>query len=315
MFIISRINYHKLHYLAVPGLIGSYIILITRYIPGLNTLLWRGRGDAMRWFRYPIQWQPSELTKFAVILAFASLITIFGQKKMRSFKQGVVPLMLILASTTALVLFQKHLSGAVIILAIGVVMVFIGGMRISWLAGSGLAALTAGAAVILATPYMTQRINVWFNPFIDPTGDGWQAVQSLLAIGSGGFWGLGLGQSRQKHLFLPEPANDFIFPVIAEELGFVGATLIIIVFAVLIWRGYYIAMRAGDRFGTLLAAGITTQIAVQVILNLGVVTGLFPVTGVSLPFFSYGGTSLLMLMGEVGILLSVSRRMPAPKSN
>jgi cell division protein FtsW len=144
-------------------------------------------------------------------------------------------------------------------------------------------------------------------------GRGWQGSQAQIAVGSGGFWGLGLGQSRQKHLYLPEPANDFIFAVMCEEFGFLITSMIVIVFALLIWRGYYIASHAGDRFGTLLAAGITTQIAVQVIINLFVVTGIFPVTGASLPFFSYGGTSLVMLLGEVGVLLSVSRSMPPSK--
>ena len=158
--------------------------------------------------------------------------------------------------------------------------------------------------------YAMERIDIWLDPFSDPRGAGWQGVQAQLAIGSGGFWGLGLGQSRQKHLYLPEPANDFIFAVWCEEMGFVGAVILVILFALLIWRGYYIALNASDKFGTLLAAGITTQIAFQTFLNLAVVTGLFPFTGASLPFFSYGGTALLILLGEVGILLSVSRRLP-----
>ena len=157
------------------------------------------------------------------------------------------------------------------------------------------------------------RVQVWLDPFSDFQGKGWQGSQSLLAIGSGGFWGLGLGQGRQKHLFLPEPANDFIFSVICEELGMVGAVLIIIMFAALIIRGFQIALRAPDRFGTLLVGGITTQIAVQTIFNMCVVTGLVPVTGAALPFFSYGGTSLWMLLAEVGVILSVSRRIPAPE--
>ena len=157
------------------------------------------------------------------------------------------------------------------------------------------------------------RVKVWLDPFSDFRGNGWQGAQSLMSVGSGGVWGLGLGQGRQKHLFLPEPENDFIFAVICEELGMVGAVLIMLVFAALILRGYQIALRAPDRFGTLLAAGITTQLAVQTIFNMCVVTGLVPVTGAALPFFSYGGTSLLMLLGEAGIVLGVSRRIPAPE--
>ena len=157
------------------------------------------------------------------------------------------------------------------------------------------------------------RIRVWLDPFLDYRGKGWQGAQSQIAIGSGGLWGLGLGQSRQKHLYLPEPANDFIFSVWCEEMGFVGAVLLVVLFAALIWRGYYIALHCPDKFGTLLAAGITTQIAVQTILNLCVVTGLLPVTGASLPFFSYGGTALLIQLAEMGILLAISRELPVSK--
>ena len=178
----------------------------------------------------------------------------------------------------------------------------------------GVAGVAGCVGLIFLLPHAMARVKVWLDPFSDFRGDGWQGAQSLMAIGSGGFWGLGLGQGRQKHLFLPEPANDFIFSVVCEELGMVGAVLIMIVFAALIVRGFQIALRAPDRFGTLLVAGITTQIAVQTIFNMGVVTGLLPVTGISLPFFSYGGTALMIQLAEMGIVLSVSRQIPAPKA-
>ena len=175
--------------------------------------------------------------------------------------------------------------------------------------GTGLAAGAALVYLMSQNSHSSSRLEVWLDPFSDFLGAGWQAAQSFIAIGSGGVWGLGLGQGRQKHLFLPEPANDFIFSVICEELGFVGATLIILTFAALVWRGFYIARHASDRFGALLVVGVTMQIAFQAIVNLFVVCGLFPVTGASLPFFSSGGTALALLLCEVGVVLSVSRQM------
>jgi len=311
MFAISKFNYHKLHYFALPLLGGSLLLLLSiKIIPSA----WVTINDATRWINLGFTtFQPSELTKFAVIVSFASLATIWGPKKMRTLKWGLLPFLGILGMIALMLYWEPHLSATVIIFGVGMIIIFLGGANLFWLCAGGGAGVAAVVWYIATQGYASTRIRVWLDPFIDPQGKGWQGVQSLLAIGSGGFWGLGLGQSRQKHLFLPEPANDFIFSVICEELGFIGATLIIIAFALLIWRGYYIAMHAEDKFGTLLAAGITTQIAIQVIFNLGVVTGLLPVTGAALPFFSYGGTSLLMQLGMVGVLLSVSRRMPAPK--
>ena len=311
MLAASRFNYHKLHYLAMPVLIFSLVLLASiKIVPSM----WVTINNARRWISLGFTtFQPSEISKFAVILSFSSLATIWGPKKMHTFRWGLLPFMLIIGATAGLLYLEPHLSATVIIAMTGLVIIFLGGANIAWFTIGGGA---AGAFVfwfIKTHEYAQTRINVWLDPFSDKLNDGWQGVQSLLAIGSGGFWGLGLGQSRQKHLFLPEPANDFIFSVIGEELGFIGAVLIILLFAALIWRGYYIAMHAGDKFGTLLAAGITTQIAVQTVFNLGVVTGLLPITGAALPFFSYGGTSLLIQLGEMGLLLAVSRRMPAPK--
>jgi cell division protein FtsW len=210
-------------------------------------------------------------------------------------------------------MWEKHLSGTMIIAAIGMVIIFFAGANLFWF-GLGGCGIAAGAIWYVSSHrYAMDRIKIWLDPFIDPLGDGWQGVQAQLAIGSGGFWGLGLGQSIQKHLYLPEPANDFVFAVWCEEMGFVGAVALVVLFALLIWRGYYIALNASDKFGTLLAAGITTQVAVQTFLNLCVVTGLLPITGAALPFFSYGGTALLIQLAEMGILLAISREMPAPR--
>lgn len=311
MLIVSRMNYHKFHYLALPAMIVTAIVLSSRkWLPSI----WVTHNGATRWINLGVtEFQPSELAKVAIILCFASLITIYGPKKMHTLKYGTLPFIGILAVTCGLMALQPHISGIVIIGVIGVVMMFIGGTNIFWLLLGGGSGAAAVVYLVFIKGYAMDRINVWLDPFIDPTGDGWQGVNSFLAIGSGGVWGLGLGQSRQKHLFLPEPANDFIFSVWCEEMGLVGALLVIILFAALILRGYYIAARAGDKFGTLLAAGVTTQIAIQTIINMCVVSGLMPVTGASLPFFSAGGTSLMVLLAEVGIVLSVSRRIPAPK--
>lgn len=307
MLVASRFNYHKLHYFALPLMVVS-LLLLAAVIPfGVE------HNGATRWLKIGIEFQPSEIVKFALILCFASMITIWGPKRMRTFRYGILPFVAIIGVIALLLVKQPHLSATVIIGVTGIVMIFLGGANLAWLISMGVAGVVGCVGLIFLLPHAMARVKVWLDPFSDFRGDGWQGAQSLMAIGSGGFWGLGLGQGRQKHLFLPEPANDFIFSVVCEELGMVGAVLIMIVFAALIVRGFQIALRAPDRFGTLLVAGITTQIAVQTIFNMGVVTGLLPVTGAALPFFSYGGTSLLMLLGEVGIILGVSRYIPAPE--
>ncbi len=314
MLVLSTWDYHKLHYLAIPSLIVAVLVMATIKIPGLKNM-WVTINDATRWIKIPLvgTFQPSELAKIAVILCFSSLATISGYKKMRTLRHGMLPFMGIIALFALEMSWEKHLSGTVIIAAIGMMIIYFGGANLLWFILGGVGAVGAAVAYILTNKYAMTRINVWLDPFIDPLGKGWQGVQSQLAIGSGGFWGLGLGQSRQKHLYLPEPANDFVFAVWCEEMGFVGAVVLVVLFALLIWRGYHIALNASDKFGTLLAAGITTQIAIQTFMNLGVVTGLLPVTGASLPFFSYGGTALLIQLAEMGILLAISRHMPGPK--
>lgn len=314
MLALSKYNYHRLHYFAIPALILAIAVMATVKIPGLSQL-WINRKGAIRWMKIPAigQFQPSELAKVATILFCASMATILGKKKMHTLRWGLLPFLGVVGVFALELKWEKHLSATLIIAAIALIIVFFAGANLFWLGLGGAGVTAGGIAYVLTQKYAKIRIDIWLDPFKDPQGDGWQGVQSQLAIGSGGFWGLGLGQGRQKHLYLPEPANDFIFAVICEELGFLGATLVVVAFALLIWRGYYIALNAADKFGTLLAAGITTQIAVQTFLNLGVVTGLLPITGASLPFFSYGGTALLIQLAEMGILLSISRDVPAPR--
>jgi cell division protein FtsW len=212
-----------------------------------------------------------------------------------------------------LLICEPHLSASIIIVAIGAVMLFIGGARLYWFVGGATLVAAAGFIVVKFFPYASDRITTWRDPFSDPTGSGWQIVQSLYSIGSGGLLGLGLGQSRQKYLYLPEEHNDFIFSVICEELGLIGVLLILALFMLLIIRGYWLSMHARDRFSFLVGTGITTLLALQVFLNVAVCTNLIPATGISLPLFSYGGTALLIQMAEMGMILSLSRDIPARK--
>lgn len=252
--------------------------------------------------------QPSELAKLAVILSFSLLICRF-QGKMRSFKYGILPFLAILGIMIGLLILEPHFSASIILIAIGGVMMFLGGVGLGWFIAA-LGGVTAALAVLLTFfPYASSRISTWRDPFSDPSDRGYQIVQSLYSIGSGGLSGLGLGGSRQKFLYLPEEHNDFIFSVACEELGFIGAALILALFALLILRGYWIALHQRDRFNFLTCAGISTLLAIQVFLNVAVVTNLVPCTGISLPLFSYGGTALLIQLFEMGIILSASREL------
>ena len=253
--------------------------------------------------------QPSELAKLAVILSFAVLIC-RTRGRMRSFRYGILPFAGILAVLVGLLILEPHFSASIILLAIGAVMLFAGGVRLGWFLGA-FGAAGAGIAVLLTFfPYASSRINTWRDPFSDTTDQGYQIVQSLYTIGSGGLSGLGLGGSRQKFLYLPEEHNDFIFSVVCEELGFIGAALILCLFAMLILRGFWIAFHCRERFSFLVVCGISSLLAIQVFLNVAVVSNLVPCTGISLPMFSYGGTALLIQLFELGIVLSASRDFP-----
>ena len=306
MWLASRVDYHLYHKLAWPVLGVSLVLLtVVLFMPEYN--------GCKRWLVIPGvgTLQPSEIAKFAVVLAFAHIISL-NASRMGSFAVGVLPFGLVLGAVAVLMLLEPHLSGTLLILGIGAVLMFVGGTALRWfnLAGAGAGGAVGAAVAVMPglVPYAASRLASWLDPFADPLGDGHQTIQSLYAIGSGGATGLGLGNSRQKHLFVPEPQNDFIFSIVCEELGFVGALAVVALFVLLLLRGITLAVRAPDRFGGLLVVGFVVQVAMQAALNIAVVTNTIPNTGISLPFFSSGGTSLMMLLGEMGIVLSVSRQ-------
>ena len=302
MLFVSRLNYQMWRF-------ASFIVLgVSVFFLLLVPFIGEASHGAKRWITVAgIRFQPSELAKVAIVMSFASLMSIY-REKMQTFRYGVVPFALILLVICGLVALEKHFSCILILLTIGASMMFLGGTDLKWF---GYGAIAVGVFAFLYLRFMgyaSARVTAWRDPASDPAGDGYQILQSLYAIGSGGLMGLGLGRSRQKYLYLPEEHNDYIFPILCEELGFVGAMVVLVLFMLLIIRGYWIAMHARDRFGALMAAGLTTHLALQVFLNIGVVTNFLPATGISLPFFSYGGTALLIQLFEVGLILSVSRQ-------
>ena len=305
MYAASLVDYHVWHKLAWPVMGLSLILLVVvLFMPEYN--------GCKRWIVLPGlgTLQPSEIAKFAVVLVFSHIISL-NHDRMHSFAGGVLPFGLILGVVTVLMLLEPHLSGTLLILSIGAVLMFVGGTGLQWFGLAGGLGAGAIAAAVLAlpelVPYAADRLASWRDPFADPLGEGHQTIQSLYAIASGGLAGLGLGNSRQKYLYVPEPQNDFIFSILCEELGFIGAALAVALFLALLLRGMSIAIRARDKFGALLAVGFVVQVVLQAILNIAVVTNTIPNTGISLPFFSSGGTSLMMLLGEMGVVLSVSR--------
>ena len=306
MYAASLVDYHIWHKLAWPVMgLSLLLLVVVLFMPEYN--------GCKRWIVLPGlgTLQPSEIAKFAVVLVFSHIISL-NHDRMQGFAAGVLPFGIILGVVAVLMLLEPHLSGTLLILSIGAVLMFVGGTGLRWFALAGGLGLGTIFAAVLAlpqlVPYAADRLSTWRDPFADPLGEGHQTIQSLYAIASGGVAGLGLGNSRQKYLYVPEPQNDFIFSILCEELGFVGAALVIFLFLLLLLRGITLAVRARDKFGALLVVGFVVQVVLQAILNIAVVTNTIPNTGISLPFFSSGGTSLLMLLGEMGIVLSVSRQ-------
>ncbi|MGM9521733.1 MAG: putative lipid II flippase FtsW [Oscillospiraceae bacterium] len=309
MIAASRFSVSFYKRIAMPLLIVSVFMLLLVPIIGVS------ENGAKRWISLGFTtFQPSEIAKLAVILSFAAMICVY-KDKMKTFKYGVLPFAIVLVVIVGLLILEPHLSASVIIIAIGAIMMFAGGTKWQYFAVGFVAVALVGVLLITQMGYASDRVTSWLDPFSDPQGDGFQTIQSLYAIGSGGLLGLGLGQGRQKYLYLPEEHNDFIFSVVCEELGFIGALLILLLFALLIIRGYWLALHARDRFGALVITGITSLLAIQVFLNVAVVTNLVPCTGISLPFFSYGGTALWIQLIEMGIVLSISRDIPLRRSD
>lgn len=312
MLFLSKVDYrfYKKYYWQIY--FASWIILLLVLVPGLGVSV----KGATRWIGIgSLQFQPSELTKIGMIIFFAGYLT-DHKDELHDFKKGfLIPLCFLIPPIGILFFVQNHLSVSLVICIIVLVMMFMSGCRLKHFVVVGVVgiSLIAGVLGFLQVSgsgednFRLDRISTYFDPWADAQGTGYQTVQSLYAIGSGGMFGLGLGNSKQKYLYIPEPHNDFIFSILAEELGFLGCFLVIALFAVFIWRGILVAMRAADLFGTLIAVGVTTLIAVQAIINIAVVTATVPTTGMSLPFFSYGGTALLLLLANVGILLNISR--------
>ena len=313
MFFATFFDYHWLKKpLIVYGFYGMCITLLVlcRVGPFKDP-----HNESYRWVKFGgFSFQPSEMMKLAIILLFAYLISV-NYSKMKYFRYGVVPFLLFLGAVVGLMMIQPHLSGTIIICSIGIIMMFVGGTRFKHLLLLAMVGIIALAAILFILievkdfSYFEKRMLSWTDPFnADAKDDTWQTRNSLIAIGSGGLFGLGLGNSRQKFLYLPEAKNDFVFAVVCEELGFVGAIMVIILFLLFIFRGLYIATKAPDKFGMMIALGLTVQIGLQALLNIAVVTNTIPNTGVSLPFFSYGGTALIMQLVQMGIILNISRQ-------
>ena len=311
MFGVSMLDYHFFQNTLI-----CYVFYIIMFLLSLYTALfsdWSTAG-ANRWINLGfMQFQPSEMLKVAFIIIFAYIMAV-NFPKFSNWKYCVLPFMVIMGMTVGVLMLQRHMSAVLIIGVIGLSMMFVSGMpaKTVWkfigVCGALGGLLTGVIALTGKFSYIQQRIESWKNPEADIQNTTWQTYNSLVAIGSGGWFGLGFGESRQKFLYLPEAQNDFVFAVICEELGFVGALVVVVLFVIFVLRGFYIASKAKDRFGLLVAAGITIQIGIQAFLNIMVASNSFPNTGIALPFFSYGGTALIIQLAEMGILLNISRQ-------
>ena len=332
MFIISKIDYQQFRWMSIFVLAGSVVLMLLVFVPGIG----KTGGGAARWIKLgSVRFQPSEIAKVGIILYFAARLskrgiqlgppkdkkwnrrTLLGRTCERLDNIGfleLVPYGVALVVVLGVIALQKHMSAMILVIVAAASVLFAAGISLGWFAAAGAVVVPLLWFIITQTNYMKARIDIWVDPFVDPRGDGYQPIQGRIAIGSGGLLGVGLGNSRQKYLFLPEEHNDYIFSIWCEEMGMVGAVVLMALFALLIIRGFWLALHARDRFGTLLIVGIMSLMAFQVFFNIGVVTGFLPPTGISLPFFSYGGTALMITLGEMGMVLSVSRQITAPKA-
>jgi cell division protein FtsW len=308
MFIFSNIDYRRISLSSPILMVISTVLLILVRIPGIGSNI----NGAWRWFNFgPLSFQPSEFTKIALIL-FLSFSLSKNSDKLKYFFKGLLPYLLVIGVTDGLLYLEPHMSGIILITLFSVIILFAAGARVRHFLMLALPVGVFGWKFIMSDAYRQERVFSFLDPFKYPQGSGFQVVNSLYAIASGSVFGRGLGKSLQKYLYLPEPHNDFIFSILAEELGFVGALTVIILFMLFIWRGIRIAMNAPDMMGSLIAIGITSLISVETIFNIAVVTSTVPATGMPLPFFSYGGTNLVFLLASIGILLNISKGASAP---
>ena len=302
MFVLMKVDYHIFKPLALPGLVISFILLVAVLFVGTGT------GGATRWIRIAgFNLQPSEVAKL-VMINYVAVYLSTKRDNARKFFSGLLPILFITALQFGLIMLEPDFgTGAALVFTV-LVILLAGGVHLGQLTFVGLLATPAMVYLLMMKEYRVRRLLAFLDPWSDPTDTGWNVIQSLLAIGSGGLFGLGLGRSKQKFSYLPEHHTDFIFAILCEELGFLGGVAVLTLYFLIAWRGLRIAMRAPDLYGTLLAIGITSMIAFQALLNIGVVTGSLPVTGIPLPFISHGGSSLLMSLAGVGILLNISRQ-------
>ena len=343
MYVVSRIDYQHMRWMGFLALgIASVLLIAVKVLPRPLAISING---AKRWLNLGFTtFHPSEIAKIGVVIYFSASLSKRPAAQIRmqqlskqpprrrkrqstlsywadvlswiSAKTGLgelIPYAVVLVIIAGLLMLEPHMSATVLIFAAAAAILFASGIHWGWFVLGGGTAVLGGLFFIFVIGYHSSRITVWKDPWSDALGKGYQVIQSIYAVASGGVSGLGFGLSRQKYLYLPEDMNDYIFAIVCEELGLIGATLIILLFALLVLRGYWLAIHARDRFGSLMVVGVTTLMAVQVFMNIAVVTNLIPSTGISLPFFSYGGTALVIQLAEVGLVLAVSRQIPAPK--
>jgi cell division protein FtsW len=303
LWLALRTDYRRLEKLVLPLLALAGLLLVLVLIPGLGVSV----NGSRRWLRLgPFSFQPAELGKLALVIYLAAFLA-RKRDELHDLWRGLVPPLAVGGALAGLVLLQPDLGNAVTLLVLTMGLLFLAGARTSWLAMLAIPALPLAALAVWAAPYRMRRVFAFLDPWQDPRGSGFQIIQSWLAFGGGGVLGRGIGESKQKLFYLPEAHTDFIFAIVGEEVGFVGASAVVVLFAVLVWRGLRIGLRAADPFGAYLALGITVLVATQTLVNLGVVTGMLPTKGLPLPFLSFGGSALLMTMLATGVLLNISQ--------
>lgn len=303
MFFLMNVDYWTWRTWAKVLVIVCFVLLVAVLVPGIGM----ERNGSRSWIGVgAFSIQPSEFMKLAMIAFLAKFLS-ENQKKITTIKKGLFPSLGLVFLAFGMIMLQPDLGTGTVMVGTCIVMIFVSGARISHFVGLGLLGVIGFAGLVISAPYRMKRITSFLNPWEDPLGSGFQIIQSLYAIGPGGLFGLGLGQSRQKFFYLPEPQTDFIFAILSEELGFIGGTFILLLFSLMLWRGVRIALGAPDLYGSFLAIGIITMVAIQVMINIGVVIGLMPVTGITLPLLSYGGSSLTLMLMAIGVLLNISR--------